>query len=204
MTSLRQLEANRHNALKSTGPKTETGKQRSRRNALRHGFTAETVIEPLEYPEEYGAFEEAIISEYLPRTPVEQELVHRLASLFWRLRRATSIETGLFRMQGEILRSFQSSRQKHVRAQGREGIPSASGEADPPCPQGLLTGAKGADMLAPVGGAGPHSSARDIALSYLRWANLDNELIDRLSRYEAGLWRQLVQTLFAVQTLKRR
>ena len=40
MTSLRQIEANRHNALKSTGPKTEYGKQRSRRNALRHGFTA--------------------------------------------------------------------------------------------------------------------------------------------------------------------
>jgi hypothetical protein len=49
---------------------------------------------------------------------------------------------------------------------------------------------------------GPHS--RDIALSYLRLANLDNEPIDRLSRYEAGLWRQAVQTLFALQTLKRR
>ena|ERR1700694_255672 len=35
-------------------------------------------------------------------------------------------------------------------------------------------------------------------------ANLDNEPIDRLSRYEARLWRQLVQTLFALQTLKRR
>src|SRR5262249_40328538 len=125
MTSLRQIEANRDNALKSTGPKTEAGKQRSRRNALRHGFTAETVIEPLENPEEYRVFEDAIVSEYLPQTPVEQELVHRLASLFWRLRRATSIETGLLRMQGEILRAFQSSRQKHARAQGGEGIPSA-------------------------------------------------------------------------------
>src|SRR5260370_34196699 len=36
--ALRQIEANRLNALKSTGPKTEDGKQRSRRNALRHGF----------------------------------------------------------------------------------------------------------------------------------------------------------------------
>src|SRR5262249_26633907 len=72
MTSLRQIEANRHNALKSTGPKTENGKQRSRRNALRHGFTAETVIEPLESPDEYRVFEDAIVSEYLPQTPVEQ------------------------------------------------------------------------------------------------------------------------------------
>jgi len=89
MTSLSQIEANRRNALKSTGPKTENGKQQSRRNALKHGLTAETVIEPLEDPEEYRAFEEAIVSEYAPQTPVEQELVHRLASLLWRLRRAT-------------------------------------------------------------------------------------------------------------------
>ncbi len=97
MTSLRQLEANRRNALESTGPQTENGKQQSRRNAVKHGLTAETVIEPLENPEEYRAFEEAIVSEYLPQTPVELELVHRLASLFWRLRRAASIETHDFR-----------------------------------------------------------------------------------------------------------
>jgi hypothetical protein len=47
MTSARQLQANRHNALKSTGPRTISGKQASRRNALRHGLTAETLIEPL-------------------------------------------------------------------------------------------------------------------------------------------------------------
>src|SRR6266498_5450273 len=103
MTSLKQIESNRRNALQSTGPKTENGKRRSRRNALRHGFTAETVIEPLENLEKYREFEAAILAEYLPQTPVEQELVRRLASLFWRLRRAISIETGLLRMQGEIL-----------------------------------------------------------------------------------------------------
>src|SRR5262249_48231661 len=94
MTSPRQLEANRHNALKSTGPTSANGRDRARRNALRHGFTAETVLEPLENAGDYRAFEAAILSEYLPQTPVEQELVRRLASLFWRLRRATSIETG--------------------------------------------------------------------------------------------------------------
>jgi hypothetical protein len=53
MTSLKQIEANRRNALNSTGPRTLNGKQASRRNALRHGFTAETVIEPLENLDEY-------------------------------------------------------------------------------------------------------------------------------------------------------
>ena len=130
MTSVRQIEANRHNALRSTGPKTENGKQRSRRNALRHGFTAETVIEPLESRNEYRAFEAAILTEYLPQTPVEQELVRRLASLFWRLRRATSIETGLLRVQSEILQAFRSSRQKRVETR-EEGAACRCGETAP-------------------------------------------------------------------------
>ena len=44
MTSLRQIEANRRNALKSTGPKTELGKQQSRCNAARHGLTADAIV----------------------------------------------------------------------------------------------------------------------------------------------------------------
>jgi hypothetical protein len=197
MTSLRQIEANRHNALKSTGPKTKNGKQRSRRNALQHGFTAETVIEPLENPEEYRTFEEAIVSEYLPQTPVEQELVRRLASLFWRLRRATSIETGLLRMQGEILLTFRSTRQKTVSNQKNQ---ASNTEVEPELGQEVLVGhVDQADC-----GCASANPLRDIALSYLRLVNLDNELIDRLSRYEAVLWRQAVQTLFALKPLKRR
>src|SRR6266699_1576294 len=198
MTSARQLEANRGNALKSTGPRTINGKQASRRNALRHGLTAETLIEPLEDPESYRAFEAAIVAEYLPQSPVEKELVHRLASLFWRLRRATSIETGLLRMQSEILQSFRSSRQKTV--QSEEGERAGTSAA---FRQDALAAAEGGQVLDPeVRPAGGPS--RDIAVSFLRLANLDSELVDRLSRYEAGLWRQLVQTLFALQTLRRR
>ena len=97
MTSFRQVEANRRNALKSTGPKTEAGKQRSRRNAVRHGLTAETVVDVLEDPEDYKAFEIAVASDFDAQTAVERELVLRLASLLWRLRRATAIDTGLLR-----------------------------------------------------------------------------------------------------------
>jgi glycerol-3-phosphate dehydrogenase len=96
MTSLRQIEANRRNALKSTGPKTELGKQQSRCNAARHGLTAETVIQFLEDERDYKAFELSVTSDFDVRTAVERELVLRLAGLLWRLRRATAIETGLF------------------------------------------------------------------------------------------------------------
>ena len=64
MTSYRQIEANRRNALKSTGPKTEAGKQTSRCNAVRHGLTAETVIGMLEDAEDYRQFEAAVIADY--------------------------------------------------------------------------------------------------------------------------------------------
>ena len=81
MTSYRQIEANRRNALKSTGPKTEAGKQASRCNALRHGLTAETVIGALEDAEDYEAFEAAITADYDAQSAVERELVLRLASI---------------------------------------------------------------------------------------------------------------------------
>src|SRR5579872_208611 len=106
MTSFRQIEANRRNARLSTGPKTEEGKRRSRRNAVRHGLTAETVIDALENSEDYAAFELAVASDYDAHTAVERELVLRLASLLWRLRRATAIESGLFSMQARQLLQF--------------------------------------------------------------------------------------------------
>ena len=96
MSSLKQIEANRRNALKSTGPTTDEGKERSRCNAVRHGLTAETVIADLENAEDYQAFEAAVIADYDAQTAVERELVLRLASVLWRLRRAIGIESGIF------------------------------------------------------------------------------------------------------------
>jgi hypothetical protein len=48
VTSFRQIEANRRNALRSTGPITENGKRRSRQNAIRHGLSAETIVQIVE------------------------------------------------------------------------------------------------------------------------------------------------------------
>src|SRR5436305_12410036 len=111
MSSFRQIEANRRNARLSTGPVTEEGKMRSRQNALRHGLTAETVIGALEDAEDYAAFEMAVTADYDAQSAVEKELVLRLASLLWRLRRATAIESGLFKIQARHLLQFRQRRQ---------------------------------------------------------------------------------------------
>src|SRR3954471_17023895 len=110
MTTFKQIEANRRNARRSTGPTSEEGKLRSRRNAVRHGLTAETVIGSLEDAEDYNAFEAAVIADYDAHSAVERELVLRLASLLWRIRRATTIETGLFAIQARHLLEFRRTR----------------------------------------------------------------------------------------------
>ena len=51
---------------------------------------------------------------------------------------------------------------------------------------------------------GVASASRNVAISFLRLANLDSDIGGRLSRYEAALWRQLAQALFTLQALKRR
>jgi hypothetical protein len=115
--TFRQIEANRRNARLSTGPVTEEGKRRSRQNAVRHGLTAETVIDAVEDAEDYAAFEMAVTADYDAQSAVERELVLRLASLLWRLRRATAIESGLFKIQAKHMLQFRQSRQAHQKRQ---------------------------------------------------------------------------------------
>ena len=108
MSSFRQIEANRRNAR--AGPVTEEGKRTSRQNALRHGLTAETVIDALEDADDYAAFEMAVTADYDAQSAIERELVLRLASLSWRLRRASAIESALFKIQTKHPLQFLSVR----------------------------------------------------------------------------------------------
>ena len=88
---------------KAPGRLQKKANRRSRCNAVRHGLTAETVISALEDAEDYKAFEAAITADYDAQSAVERELVLRLASLLWRLRRATTMETGLLEIQADHL-----------------------------------------------------------------------------------------------------
>jgi hypothetical protein len=209
MTSYRQIEANRRNARKSTGPITEEGKQRSRCNAVRHGLTAETVIGALEDAHDYEAFEAAVIADYNAQSAVERELVLRLSSLLWRLRRATAIETGLFEIQANNIDEFRERRHDASRdivyaVFGCRGSLSFDRELTP---EGRSSTSRETER-APSASIKPAEltarSVVDLSRRFLRLANLPNDALDRLSRYEVTLWRQVGQILFVLDSLERR
>jgi hypothetical protein len=214
MATFSQFEANRRNAFRSTGPKTEAGKMRSRRNAVRHGLTAETIIEILEDPKDYKAFELSVTADFDAQTAVERELVLRLASLLWRLRRATAIETGLLQIQGEILREIRQARGAQMQPQDPV-LDAIVRLADRPT--GIRSDAEGnnhrADYEPPQQHDGeddlgcaedsPYRTNVEIGRCFLRLANLDNGAFDRLSRYETALWRQVGQVLFTLDVFRR-
>jgi hypothetical protein len=153
---------------------------------VRHGLTAETVIGVLEEAEDYKVFEAAITADYDAQSAVERELVLRLASILWRLRRATKMETGLFEIQAEHLRDHREKRQLlpdsrdviHAVFQRRVAHGGSELEAD--------------------------TSVVEFARCFLRLANLANFALDRLSRYEANLWCQARRILFMLDALDRR
>ena len=86
---------NKTNAQKSTGPRTDAGKQRSRLNAWRHGLTGQTVILPTEDHSAYQRHSHSFLDEYQPKGATETQLVQSLIDLSWRLNRAAAAETNL-------------------------------------------------------------------------------------------------------------
>jgi hypothetical protein len=192
MTSLRQIAANRRNAEKSTGPVTEEGKDRSRRNAIRHGLTAETVIGGLEDADDYQAFEAAVTADYEAETAVERELVLRLASVLWRIRRATGIESALFEQVVGIPDKGQDDKSARVVVE-------------------LTAGADGRQLKLVETEQPDHTAAdaidrgikSEIGDRFLHLAELPTFPLDRLSRYEHLLWRQARQLVFTLESLRR-
>src|ERR1700675_317595 len=87
---------NRSNAQKSTGPRTEAGKQRSKLNALRHGLTGQTVVLPTEDHSAYERHSQSFLNQYHPKDATETQLVQSLIDTSWRMNRAATVETNLF------------------------------------------------------------------------------------------------------------
>lgn len=96
MATLKQIEANRRNALKSTGPKTQEGRAAVRLNALRYGLRARTVVLPGENREEFEKLCENLEAEWQPLTSTEQFYLEQMAVAQWKLTRMEIGEIDLF------------------------------------------------------------------------------------------------------------
>jgi hypothetical protein len=91
-----QIESNRRNALLSTGPRSDAGKNRSSLNALRHGLTARIVVLPTEDLLAYQVFSADFFASLAPETFAEKQCAQTIVDTQWRLNRVRTIEEGMF------------------------------------------------------------------------------------------------------------
>jgi hypothetical protein len=95
MTSEYKAESNRRNAQKSTGPRTDAGKERARMNAVKHGLSAETPVLPDEDAAAFARHRDALLADMSPRGEVELVLAETFVSATWKRQRCERADTGL-------------------------------------------------------------------------------------------------------------
>jgi hypothetical protein len=96
MSSAAQVQANRSNAQKSTGPRTAEGKEKASQNAVKHGLLAKEAVIQGEDPAEFEMYRDGMLRTLAPVGPVEAMLAERIVGLSWRLRRAERLQNAAF------------------------------------------------------------------------------------------------------------
>ncbi|MCW5978452.1 MAG: hypothetical protein KIT09_10260 [Bryobacteraceae bacterium] len=96
MSSVAQINANRRNAKKSTGPKSPQGKQRVSANAVRHGLLTASTLAAGDDPAEFQEFANQLRTEYRPANALEEIQAACIIDCLWRLRRLQQVEAGAF------------------------------------------------------------------------------------------------------------
>ncbi len=105
MTTQKQIQANRRNANKRSGPTTTPGKGITKLNALKHGLCAEQVVLPGEEPKDFEALRQRLVREIAPEDLIEEQLVDWIAMSMWRMKRGAAFEAALLtylRLQKEL------------------------------------------------------------------------------------------------------
>jgi hypothetical protein len=194
VTSDKKAQANRRNALKSTGPKTPEGRAAVRLNALKHGLLSQVVLLPGEEEEALRELGERLRDELQPVGELECLLVDRIISAYWRLRRLGRVETGIFAWE----RSEELAERAEREAQGYE-----SNEDE--------------DLMRVIGITITDKKGHEEALSRARRMRSEQEdetttlgrtfardadqanAFSKLSRYETAIERQLYRALHELE-----
>jgi hypothetical protein len=182
LATKRQIAANRRNAQRSTGPRTAAGKCKSRRNALKHGLTAEKMLLEYEDAELFKTFHETLHKEFSPVTLAESLLVTQLATTIWRLRRAPGYEQGILNWKKYYLQRCQASHPNRERERKNPWDPK-------PIPEPEYINAAGPAIRIELGRA-------------LNDALVNGDLFTKLARHESHLMRQVVRIIDQLRKMK--
>src|ERR1700676_2502519 len=170
MATLKQFEANRRNAQKSTGPQTPEGKAAVSMNALRHGLRARSVLLPGEDRQEFTQLCDDLEVEWHPQSRTEQFYVEQMAVSQWKLCRMEVTEVNIFKdadsaknqlslldrlWQAEcrLERSYARAQRELQRLQASRPQPNPQPEEPAPAPAAEAPSTEVGQAVSPVGHA---------------------------------------------------
>ncbi len=201
MTSAKKAEANRRNALKSTGPKTPEGKAAVRLNAMKHGLLSQDVLLPGEDEAALKELGERLREELQPVGELESLLVDRVIASTWRLRRLGRVEAGIFacELYGELARRAREEARLYVRQESEydhlinSAVPTTTITDEHKHREAV---SKAQEMEAMR-----DAETATLGRTFIRDADKANAF-SRLSRYETTIERSLYKALHELQRLQ--
>jgi hypothetical protein len=200
MASRKQIQANRQNALKSTGPKTPEGKDTARLNATKHGLLSQEVL-PGEDEEARKELAERLRAELLPVGEMESLLVERIIDATWRLRRLSRVEAGIFtwELYEELAQRAQAEAQTYERSTTDDFIENQYGPStritDEEKHQEAISRAE--EMKSKQ----HRAETATLGRTFIRDADTANAF-SKLSRYETGIEGRFYKAYHELQRLQ--
>jgi hypothetical protein len=205
MTSDKQIDANRKNALKSTGPKTPEGKDAVRLNALKHGLLSKETLLPGEDEEALTELDEGLREELQPVGVLENLLVDQIVSAYWRLSRLIRVEAGIFALElyGELAKRAREEARSYTKKEGKHDE-FAESIADSVLPTTTITDEEKYEKA--ISEAEVMEALRDgetatLGRTFVRDADGANAF-SKLSRYQTPIVRDLYRALHELQRLQ--
>lgn len=173
MATNKQIKANKTNAGKSTGPRSDTGKAVSSRNALTHGLTAERHFLDGDEQARFEELHSTLIKDHDPKTTLEIHQVKRIAGLVIRIERIPAFEVA-------VLSAIAEPRELTTKAAGTKGAQGKQGSA----------------AASPERSFSPRLTIdQAIELAF------DKNFFDKLTRYDGGLVKQLREAIRDLENL---
>jgi hypothetical protein len=172
MATEAQIQANRSNARKSTGPCTAEGKAVVAQNAVKHGLSGRLDVIKGEDQDEFDRQREALLGELAPIGLRETMLAERVVGLSWRLQRVE-------RMQNEVFDALLAKGSSPLAKLARSLLPKGADGAEDGREEGDLT-------------------LRRVVLKDFS----NGRVLDRLLMYERRIERSLYRTMAELQRLQ--